>query len=94
MVVVVARYRARVGNTEAVAAALRDYVPLVHAEPGCLAFIVHRARDDLREFLLYEHYRDDAALDAHRASAHFRAVARVRIWPLLERREAVLYDEL
>lgn len=94
MVVVVAHYRARVGNAEAVAAALRDYVPLVRAEPGCLAFTVHRSREDRREFLLHEQYRDDDALDAHRASAHFRAVARVRIWPLLERRESLLYDEL
>ena len=89
-----ARYRARVGNAEAIAAALRDYVPLVRAEPGCLACTVHRAQQDRREFLLYEQYRDDDALDAHRASTHFRAVARVRIWPLLERRESVLYDVL
>ncbi|MGH3570130.1 MAG: putative quinol monooxygenase [Pseudonocardia sp.] len=94
MVIVVARYRARVGNAEAVAAALRDYVPLVRTEPGCLVFTVHRERENPREFLLHEQYRDDDALEAHRASTHFRAVARVRIWPLLERREVVLYDEL
>lgn len=94
MVVVVTRYRARIGMTEDVAAALRDYTPLVRAEAGCLVFTVHRGREEPREFLLHEQYRDDEALEVHRASAHFRAVTRVRIRPLLERQETVLYDEL
>lgn len=34
-----------------------------------------------QEFLLYERYRDGAALDAHRASVHFEALAKKRALP-------------
>jgi len=42
-------------------------------EPGCRQFDVHRNRDDPGLFLLVERYRDDAALEEHQRSAHFRA---------------------
>ncbi len=52
---------------------------LVHArntltlEPGgCLRFDVHQDVSDPTLFLLIEVYRDMAALEAHRNSAHFR----------------------
>jgi len=41
-------------------------------EPGCLLYIVHRHRTDPRRFFIYEQYKDDAALEAHRASPHFQ----------------------
>jgi quinol monooxygenase YgiN len=46
--------------------------PESRGEPGCLMFIVHRHRTDPRRFFIYEQYRDDAALEAHRASPHFQ----------------------
>lgn len=49
-------------------------------EPGCLRFDVCRSQADPHHFVLYETYRDEAALDAHRAAPHFarwrEAVAR------------------
>ncbi|WP_404384026.1 antibiotic biosynthesis monooxygenase [Knoellia locipacati] len=49
-------------------------------EPGCLRFDVCRSQSDPHHFVFYEIYRDEAALDAHRAAAHFaqwrEAVAR------------------
>jgi quinol monooxygenase YgiN len=92
MIVVVAKYRARADSAEAVATALKEYTPLARAEPGCAMFVTHRNRDDPREFVLYEQYRDAAALDEHRASEHFAAVAQARIWPLLEGREVSICD--
>ena len=47
-------------------------------EAGCMDFQVHVAREDPNKFLLYELYRDDAALAAHRETAQlarFRAAA-------------------
>jgi quinol monooxygenase YgiN len=41
-------------------------------EPGCLMYIVHRHRTDPRRFFIYEQYKDDAALESHRGSAHFQ----------------------
>lgn len=94
MIVIIARYRARPDTSEQVAALLREYVPQVQGEPGCAGFVAHRNRDDPDEFLLYERYHDQAAVDAHRASSHFAAIARDRIIPLLAERTVAFYDEL
>jgi quinol monooxygenase YgiN len=52
----------------------KHLVALAHAsrlEPGCVSYIPHFLADDPNTVLIYEQYRDDAALDAHRASLHF-----------------------
>jgi autoinducer 2-degrading protein len=41
-------------------------------EPGCLRFDVIQDRDDANRFYLYEVYRDLAAFEAHRQTAHFK----------------------
>lgn len=41
-------------------------------EPGCVRFDVIRDRDNPSCFRLYEVYRDDAALSAHRQTPHFK----------------------
>ncbi len=40
-------------------------------EPGCHRFDVHQDINDPTLFFLFEVYADDAALEAHRASAHY-----------------------
>ena len=40
-------------------------------EPGNLRFDVVRSVDNPTRFALYEVYRDDAAVQAHRATSHF-----------------------
>lgn len=40
-------------------------------EPGCLRFDVIQDGSDLNRIYLYEVYRDDAALEAHRQAPHF-----------------------
>ncbi|HVO87608.1 MAG TPA: putative quinol monooxygenase [Casimicrobiaceae bacterium] len=46
------------------------------AEPGCLRFDVYQEVERPGTFLLFEVYRDAAALEAHRASVHFAAFRR------------------
>ena len=41
-------------------------------EPGCLRFDVIQDRDDSNRFYFYEVYRDEAALEAHRQTPHFK----------------------
>lgn len=41
-------------------------------EEGCLRFDVIQDRDDPNRFYFYEVYRDDAALQAHRQTPHFK----------------------
>ena len=44
-------------------------------EPGCLRFDVIQAKDDPNRFYFYEVYRDQAALEAHRQTPHFKLYA-------------------
>lgn len=95
MVVLVARYFVRAGHGDEVEAALREMGALVRArEPDCLVYEVNRSPDDPDQFLLYERYRDEAALEAHRTTPHFREIVEGRILPLLERRERSLYTHV
>lgn len=50
-------------------------------EPGCLRFDVIQDRDDSNKFYFYEVYRDEAALEAHRQTPHFKLYAeKVQPW--------------
>jgi len=40
-------------------------------EPGCVMYVVHRHKTEPRRFFIYEQYKDDAALEAHRAAHTF-----------------------
>ena len=52
-------------NLEALTAASRQ-------EPGCVNYVAHFLADDPNTIMIYEQYKDDAALDQHRASPHFK----------------------
>src|SRR5204863_9906784 len=45
--------------------ALREYLPLVRAEPDVEAFYVTARQDDPNSFIFYEIYRSQAAQDFH-----------------------------
>ena len=56
-------------------ASLGDAQGSVRDEPGCLRFDVIQDRDDPHRFYYYEVYRDEAALEAHRQTPHFKQYA-------------------
>lgn len=61
------------GQREAfIAAATTNGQQAVH-EPGNLRFEVYEDAEDPLRFVLFEIYRDEAALLAHTESAHFKA---------------------
>ncbi len=76
-VTVVARLRAAPGKGEQTLAALlgrsRQVGVVRKAEPGCLAYRLHRSPKDPDLFFFYETYADDAAFDAHRKAPHLAA---------------------
>ncbi len=50
-------------------------------EPGCLRFDVIQDREDSNRFYFYEIYRDEAALEAHRQTSHFKLYSgKVQPW--------------
>jgi quinol monooxygenase YgiN len=83
-----ARYTAEPGNGDAVAATLRLMADAVaRDEPACVTYHASRSIDDPDIFVLYEEYLDEAALLAHRETAHFKALIEGTIVPLLASRE-------
>jgi quinol monooxygenase YgiN len=44
-------------------------------EPGCVSYIPHHVEGDSDTIVIYEQYRDEKALEAHRKSAHFKKYA-------------------
>jgi quinol monooxygenase YgiN len=44
-------------------------------EPGCVSYIAHFISDEPSTVLIYEQYVDQAALEAHRDTPHFKTHA-------------------
>jgi quinol monooxygenase YgiN len=58
-------------KAEEAARVLRALRDASRAEPGCITFDVSRGSDDANVFVLYEEWRDQAALDEHYKTGHF-----------------------
>jgi (4S)-4-hydroxy-5-phosphonooxypentane-2,3-dione isomerase len=86
LVALLVRWRARAGEGDRVERALRELVPLARSEAGCSLFEAARSQDDPDLFLLLEHYRDEAAVEAHRETPHFKRLVEGTVVPLLEER--------
>lgn len=63
-------------------------------EEGNLFYRIHQSLSDTHTLILFEGYRDEAALDQHRASEHFKNLVINKIVPLLESREVVITNEI
>ena len=91
-VVLVAKYTVKPGQSATVKEALGRAAERVAAdEPGCLLYQANQSVDDENAFLLYEVYSDQAALEAHRETPHFKAIIEGEVVPLLDGRERAIY---
>ena len=70
---VVALVTTKPGKDDAFVAAARTCVAASRAEPGVLHYELWRESDGERRFVFNELYVDDAAVQAHMASDHFKA---------------------
>jgi quinol monooxygenase YgiN len=79
-------------------ATCKDYLRLLQQhsrnEPGCVQYEAHQSIENPRKFLIYEKYKDQAALDAHRESAHFKQYVRGGLDTIVESRTRELFHEL
>jgi quinol monooxygenase YgiN len=60
---------------ERVAEIVRPLTAATRQEPGCVTYVPHFVADDPGTLLIYEQYKDEAALEAHRNSPHFKQYA-------------------
>lgn len=71
MISFIVRMRFDAEDRQQVLEALQHLTEASRKEPGCVTYVPHEVAGSPSEILIYEQYRDEAALDAHRASAHF-----------------------
>ena len=94
MVVLAVTWMAKVGRESEVTALFAKLTEESRKEPGCGIYQVHRHKTELRRFFIYEQYKDDAALEAHRTSPHFLQYARKDLPKIADRVEGHLYEPL
>jgi quinol monooxygenase YgiN len=94
MIVLAVVWQAQPGHESEVADLFRKLTAESRREAGCLMYQVHRQKDDPRRFFIYEQYKDEAALEAHRNTPHFLQYARKQLAPIAERLEGNLYQPL
>ncbi len=94
MIVLAVEWRAHEGSEKEVAEIFLKLQDASRKEPGCLMYIVHRSLADQRRFFIYEQYRDEAAVDAHRNSAHFKQHVIEELHMIATRTTGELYSPL
>ena len=75
MVSFIVRMRFDPVDHDEIAEILRKLTVESRKEPGCVTYVPHFIEGDLASVVIYEQYSDDAALDFHRNSAHFKQYA-------------------
>ncbi len=91
MVVLAVTWMAKQGLENEVIAVFSKLSEESRKEPGCVMYQVHRHKTEGRRFLVYEQYKDDAALEAHRATPHYLQFVKKELPRLGERLEGNLY---
>jgi quinol monooxygenase YgiN len=92
MLILVVRVTIKAGFEEAVIESFRKLQDETRREAGCITYFVQRSRDNPRVYLVYEQYKDEAALQAHRESPHFKEHATNGFYRFVEERQAEFFD--
>jgi len=74
LLTVVAVLKAKPGKEEALREALVGLVDSTRSEPGCLQYDLHVSTENVAEFVFYEKWVDQAALDQHLQKPYMQAL--------------------
>jgi len=55
-------------------------------EPGCVTYVAHFVEGNPETVLIYEQYRDEAAVEAHRHTPHFEKYAVGGLYQMMRER--------
>jgi (4S)-4-hydroxy-5-phosphonooxypentane-2,3-dione isomerase len=94
MLILAVRVTIKAGHEDEVLEPFHKLQEETRREPGCIMYVVQRSRENPRRYLIYEQYNDQAALDAHRASPHFKKYATDGFYRFVEERQAELFDPI
>lgn len=89
-----AKWRVQEGQIETVLSLLAELKAKSTSEDGNLQYEIHQSNSDANTLVLFEEYKDESALAAHRNSEHYQTLLVEKILPLLEEREIVVTTQL
>jgi len=72
MITFTVRMKFRSEDRQRVAEVLTALAEASRKEPGCATYIPHTVDGEPDTVIIYEQYRDQKAVEAHRASRHFK----------------------
>jgi len=73
-ITVIAKLKVQAGKDAEFEAAAKQMIATVkESEPGTLSYVLHKNTKDATEFVYYEVYQDQAALDSHGKTDHMKA---------------------
>ena len=73
MITIVARNNLKKGQKAVFMEIARELVNKSRQEPGCLSYDLYEDAKDEESMVFIENWKDDAAIQAHFASEHFKA---------------------
>ena len=91
---VFAKWQVKDGQLDTVLNLLADVVKNSTAEEGNLFYTVHQSNSEANTLMLFEGYKSEEAIAAHRESDHFQTIVAGKIVPLLQNREVILATQL
>lgn len=86
MVSFTVRLRFTDDDRERVSEILEKLAVASRKEPGCVSYIPHWVEGDPTTVVIYEQYKDEASLEAHRATPHFKQFAVGGLYQLMRER--------
>jgi quinol monooxygenase YgiN len=89
-----AKWQIKDENIQTVLNLLPELAEKSRGEEGNLFYKIHQGIAEPHTVMLYEGYKDEAALEFHRNSDHFKELVLKQIVPLLEKRESVATNEV
>jgi quinol monooxygenase YgiN len=81
-------------DREKVADYLRKLTAATRQEPGCVIYVAHFIQEGPPAILIYEQYRDQAAVEQHRGSSHFASYAADGLFKLTSNRRLEKLDAI
>jgi (4S)-4-hydroxy-5-phosphonooxypentane-2,3-dione isomerase len=94
MVVLAVTWMAKAGHENDVSLIFAKLTEASRKEPGCAMYVVHKHKTEPRRFFIYEQYKDDAALEAHRSAPHFLQFVKKELPKVADRVEGQLFEPL
>lgn len=69
------RMKFRPEDRQRIVELLTELAKASRQEPGCVTYVPHSVDGEPDTVVIYEQYRDQSAVDAHRGSQHFKQYA-------------------